>query len=323
MPSIYISYRRDDAAGHAGRLYEHLVFEFGLKSVTIDMDALEPGVDAADQLRKVVSASDVVLVVMGRRFAEITDTSGNRRLADPNDFVRLEIRTALERERVVIPVLVGGAHFPPFESFPNDIRKLVERQSIELSDGRWAADLARLIAVIHSLTGSRPDERPKPKPVQTVTNPPPEIREERREDSRDLFISYVEEDSSTASALAKALRAQRQSTWTYEEDGVPGLSYLTQVFEAIDSCRAVVLVASATSVHARQVIKEVEAAHERDKMIIPVRIGLTHQELTASNPILRMAIGTAVTLSMDQANLAATATRIASALRLARQQEGS
>lgn len=98
--------------------------------------------------------------------------------------------------------------------------------------------------------------------------------------------------------------------------GVPGISYLTQVFQAIDSCRAVVLIASATSVRA-QVIKEVEAAHERDKMLIAVRIGMSHQELTAANPILRMAIGTSVTLPLDQKNVAGTAQRIASASRLA------
>ena len=140
-------------------------------------------------------------------------------------------------------------------------------------------------------------------------------------DVREIFISYVEGDSSTACGLAKELRAQRLSTWTYEEDGVPGISYLTQVYQAIDSCRAFVLIASAKSVKARQVIKEVEAAHERDKMIITVRVGLTHQQFTAADPILRMATGTAVSSSISERGAGEVAKRIANALRLAGRQE--
>src|SRR5215813_8912284 len=87
--------------------------------------------------------------------------------------------------------------------------------------------------------------------------------------SRDIFISYVEEDGDTARALADALRAQGQSTWTYQQDGVPGISYLTQVNEAIEACRTFLLLASAGSVRAHQVIREVEQAHEREKPITP------------------------------------------------------
>jgi hypothetical protein len=138
-------------------------------------------------------------------------------------------------------------------------------------------------------------------------------------DRRDIFISYVEEDSTTASNLAKELRAQRLSTWTYEEDGVPGISHLTQVFDAIETCQALVLIASPKSVKAKNVIREVEAAHERDKMIIVIRSGLTHEQFTASNTILRMATGTAVSSSLDGRGPKDVARRIANALRHARQ----
>lgn len=313
MPSIFICYRRDDAGPYAGRLHDHLVAEFGNQSVVMDVD-FEPGVDFGGRIREIVSAADIVLVLIGPRWT--SDIYGKRRIDNHDDSVRLEIRTALECRIRIVPVLVGGTDFPDFESFPDDIRDLTRWNSIKLTDHRWAEDVARLIKAI----GPAPPREASAS--QRSRDASPQVRGDEEGDSRDIFISYVEEDSSTASELARELRAQQQSTWTYEEDGVPGLSYLTQVFQAIDSCRAVVLVASANSVHARQVIKEVEAAHEREKMIIPVRLGLTHQELTASNPILRMAIGTAVTLSMDQANMTGTAKRIANALRLARQQAG-
>jgi hypothetical protein len=80
-------------------------------------------------------------------------------------------------------------------------------------------------------------------------------------------------------------------------DGVAGISYLTQVNQAIENCRLFVLIASENSVRAHQVIREVEQAHEREKVIVPVRVGLTHQQFIASNPILRMASGTAVTMA--------------------------
>jgi hypothetical protein len=131
---------------------------------------------------------------------------------------------------------------------------------------------------------------------------------------RDVFISYTEQDGVTARALAAELRALHLTTWTYEEDGVVGISYLTQINAAIESCRAFVLLASPQSVNAHQVISEVEQAHEREKVIIPTRVGLSHQEFIESNPILRMACGTAVTLAAEDGKLAEVAKRIAAAV---------
>ena len=104
------------------------------------------------------------------------------------------------------------------------------------------------------------------------------------------------------------------TTWTYEEDGVAGISYLTQVERAIDGCRAFLLLASHKSVKATQVIREVEQAHEREKTIVPVRLGLSHQQFMASNPILGMATGTAVTVAAEEGKLPAIAKRIAATL---------
>jgi len=131
---------------------------------------------------------------------------------------------------------------------------------------------------------------------------------------RDIFISYVEEDGATVRAVAAELRTLGHSTWTYEEDGVAGISYLIQVNQAIENCRTFLLVASAKSVRSHQVVREVEQAHEREKVIIPLRVGLTHQQFINSHPILRVACGTAVTLALSTDNLSSTARRIASAL---------
>jgi hypothetical protein len=116
-------------------------------------------------------------------------------------------------------------------------------------------------------------------------------------ENRSVFISYVEEDGALVRALAQQLRGLGHSTWIYEEDGIGGISYLEQVLGAIDGCQAFILLASEKSVRSRQVIKEVEHAYEAEKLIIPVRVNLTHQQFMASSAILRMACGTAVTLA--------------------------
>ena len=100
-------------------------------------------------------------------------------------------------------------------------------------------------------------------------------------DHRDIFISYIEEDGATVRALVVELRALGHSTWTYEEDGVAGISYLTQVHQAIKDCRAFVLIASDRSVRAHQVIREVEQAHEREKVPVPLRTRSPDQDRCA------------------------------------------
>jgi TIR domain len=137
---------------------------------------------------------------------------------------------------------------------------------------------------------------------------------------RDIFISHVAEDGPTARALAKELAAQHLSTWTYEDDGVPGVSHLYQSSAAIESCRAFLLLASPQSVRAHQVIREVEEAHEARKVIIPVRLELTHEEFIAPNRILRMACGTAVSIAVEDGHLREVARRVVVALAFAESQ---
>jgi hypothetical protein len=299
----------------------------------MDIDS-SPAADSGETIRDILAKVDTILVVIGPWWENARTVSGNRYLDNPEDLVRLEIAAALRSGKRTIPVLVGGAAFPDFASLPADIRELAYRNAIQLTDDRWADDTARLMDTLHDIVTRQSNlpirtsvspaphpeiqkQPPRTPPAQTAHTPSQMRHDGFAEDARDIFISYVEEDGVIAATLADELRKQQLSTWTYEEDGVPGISYLAQVFQAIEACQAFVLVASATSVKARQVIREVEAAHERDKMIIPVRVGLTHDQFTASNSILRMATGTAVSSSLDGRDTADIANRIANAIRRA------
>jgi hypothetical protein len=131
-----------------------------------------------------------------------------------------------------------------------------------------------------------------------------------------VFISYVEADSSVALAIAQELRQLGYQTWTYEEDGVPGHSYLEQVHSAIQSCDAFVLLASAESLKSHHVRREAETAYEQQKLVVPIRLKITQDQLHSS-PIFRMVSGTAVSVASDGTDTPKVAGRIAASLRKA------
>jgi TIR domain len=150
-PKVFISYRREETAGHAGRLYDAMAAQFEDHNVFMDVD-LAPGVDFVDRITKAVGACHVLLVVMGPRWATLVDEEGNVRIAEQDDFVRLEVETALRRSDVtVIPVLVAGARMPDPDHLPQGLRPLARRNALELSDMRWRYDVQRLIGSLREL----------------------------------------------------------------------------------------------------------------------------------------------------------------------------
>jgi hypothetical protein len=145
-PMIFISYRRDDSGGHVGRLYDSLAAKFGTKRLFFDIGSIGAGQDFVQVLQDAVARCAVLLVVIGKRWPGTT-AQGTRRIDDPNDFVRLEVKSGLERDGVrVIPVLVHGGSMPTAEELPDDLKALVRRNAIELTDSRWKEDVGRLIA---------------------------------------------------------------------------------------------------------------------------------------------------------------------------------
>jgi TIR domain len=149
LASVFISYRRDDTAGHAGRLAHDLIERFGRDSVFMDIDAISPGVDFEQRIHEALSACDVVLVLIGDEWTSLRTPDGRRRLDDDEDFVRKEVTAALGRDDLtVIPVLVEGVEMPPPGELPDEISALARRHAFELSNSRWDFDVGRLATVI-------------------------------------------------------------------------------------------------------------------------------------------------------------------------------
>jgi hypothetical protein len=150
--TVFISYRRADTEGHAGRLRDWLVERFGEDGVFEDVDSIHPGEDYVSKLEQTLQRADVVLALIGRQWVTTRDVAGRRRLDDPEDWVRLELETALRRDVTVIPVLVQGATMPSQKDLPEPLVPLTRRNAITIGSA-WADDVARLEAAIERATG--------------------------------------------------------------------------------------------------------------------------------------------------------------------------
>lgn len=148
MRAVFISYRREDAEGQAGRLFDDLTTQFGADSVFMDVAGIEPGRDFRRAIDEQVATCGVLLAVIGKNWLDAADEQGRRRLDDPLDFVRLETASALKRDITVIPVLVRGAVMPRPEQLPPDLKELAYRNAVELTHARWDSDVQVLIKAL-------------------------------------------------------------------------------------------------------------------------------------------------------------------------------
>jgi hypothetical protein len=130
MPRIFVSYRREDAEGEAGRLFDDLVNHFGEDSVFLDVTAIEVGRDFRRAIDESVATCSVLLAIIGKDWIDARNEAGQRRLDDPSDFVRLETASALKRDIPVIPVLVHGAKMPRPDQLPDELKELAYRNGV-------------------------------------------------------------------------------------------------------------------------------------------------------------------------------------------------
>jgi hypothetical protein len=184
MPKIFICYRRDDSTHQAGRIFDHLADHFGKHELFKDVDSIPLGLDFRRVLSEKVAHCDVLLAIIGDAWVSTTDAKGERRLDDPNDFVRIEVESALQRNIAVIPVLVGRASVPQPGDLPESLSQLAFRQGLAVrADPDFHNDVDRLIrgikevhdelapAVAHSrAAAARPD------PHTDSSQSPPAVR---------------------------------------------------------------------------------------------------------------------------------------------------
>jgi streptogramin lyase len=147
MPSVFISYRRSDSAGYAGRLSDLLADRFGERNVFRDLDSLGPGTEFAKRIKDAIARSDAVVVVIGPSWlSALHDRS--ERAPDDVDYARMEVALALTSDVPVFPVLVGGASMPEPQQLLPDLAPLAERNATTVSDTSWRYDADQLVKAI-------------------------------------------------------------------------------------------------------------------------------------------------------------------------------
>lgn len=147
---IFISYRRSDSTKDARAVYERLCREFGEQRVFIDLEGIEPGEDFVATLERNLEGCEMLVALIGPGWTQARTERGEHRLHDPDDFVRIELHSALKRGIKVFPVLIDGAPTPRADQLPADLQPLVRRQAIVLDYTKFETDVTRLVQAIRT-----------------------------------------------------------------------------------------------------------------------------------------------------------------------------
>ena len=148
---VFISYRRDDSSGHAGRVHDRLQREFGHDLLFMDVDGIPLGANFVKVLGEEVVKCDALLAMIGPGWLDAHDENGKRRLENPDDFVRIEIGTALKRGIPVIPILLEGTRIPKADQLPEDLKELAVRNGLDVRHASFPQDMERLVRALKGI----------------------------------------------------------------------------------------------------------------------------------------------------------------------------
>ncbi len=218
---IFINYRRGEDAGYTGRLFDRLQETFKPEQLFMDVDNIAPGLDFVRVLEEQVTKCDVILAVIGKGWLDAKDETGARRLNNPRDFVRIELESALNLGKRVIPILIDDAQMPREDDLPEPMRPLARRHAVRLTHERFRADAQGIIkAVQQALHDSEALRRAEAETAREARAT--EERKRKQEAARHRFElrreaqekSLPTKDEARADALAEMKLQQLGSTAT-------------------------------------------------------------------------------------------------------------
>ena len=132
---VFISYRRDDAAGFAHAIHDRLVENLPKEQVFMDVVGIDPGADFVDKLKSTVDQCSVMVALIGKRWLG-ENGEGKPRIQEPNDWIRTEVATAIQRGVRIIPVMLDGTSMPPTDSLPEDLWPLTRMNAVDVRGSR-------------------------------------------------------------------------------------------------------------------------------------------------------------------------------------------
>jgi TIR domain-containing protein len=167
MPSqrtskIFISYRREDSEGWAGRLADELQRAFGVTAVFYDHVSIEPGSNWRQAVEAALIRCRLLVAMIGPRWLNAANASGARRLDDPEDLVRFELAIALDRQIPILPVLVAKASLPRPVDLPKELQGILHHQAVELPGQHWKRDMECLLTTAEGIIGTRRESSVSP-----------------------------------------------------------------------------------------------------------------------------------------------------------------
>lgn len=206
LARVFISYRRDDAKWQAREIYRALVQVLPREHVFMDIDSIPLGTDFVDVLEGWVEQCDILLVLIGSGWADATDSkTGYRRLENPNDFVRIEVRKALARGVPVVPVLLDGAPMPDPDKLPADL-KLLTRRTAEFVEHRTVdTDVDRLIRKLGLVQGAQHAQQTRQPTKARAEDTPREVPDSLS--GATILIVHTERRTDDAKSAARVLQA--------------------------------------------------------------------------------------------------------------------
>jgi hypothetical protein len=148
---VFISYRREDTAPAAGRVYDRLVRLLSKPNVFFDVSTIGGGEDFEKKIASEMGRSDAALIFIGREWLAPVQPTGNVRMWETDDYVRAEVRAALARPILLLPVLVAGARMPKPEQLPEDLRAITTKQALPLRHESFDDDTETIVAALLGL----------------------------------------------------------------------------------------------------------------------------------------------------------------------------
>lgn len=130
--TIFISYRREDSRAITGRIYDRLSAHFGEPAVFRDVDSIPVGMDFRSQIAETIDRADLLIAIIGPRWLDVRNGQGERRLDLVDDYVRIEIETAMAKDVPIIPLLVDNAQMPRADELPDSLAQLVFRNALPI-----------------------------------------------------------------------------------------------------------------------------------------------------------------------------------------------
>jgi TIR domain len=213
---IFISYRRDLSAGYVGRVFDRLEKEFGREQIFIDVDSIEFGVRFRDAILGSIGECAVFLAALGPNWMDAKDEHGNRRLEDPNDYVRMEVAAGLDRakedEVKFVPIMIEGASAPRVDLLPTDLATLPTFHGLVVRHATFHSDIERLI-----------------RQLRTIRSPEADVDAEIVSSSRKLRLILTAAEAKKAFiAFKSAIEARGEKIFC--RIGFPGGNFETNVF---------------------------------------------------------------------------------------------